>query len=79
MIGQLKRRFHCLHTELRLTPERAGRVIVACVVLFNMSKDLGLLMDDAVEDQEMMHERAGDDAPNDGNAVRDLLVQRFFT
>ncbi len=79
VIGQIKRRFHCLHSELRLEPERAGRVIVACVVLFNMSKDLGVLMDEEDEDHEMVEERRGaEDPPSDGNIVRDMVVANFF-
>lgn len=35
---QLKHRFHCLHSELCVEPSRACKIIVACVVLFNMSK-----------------------------------------
>ncbi|XP_046571764.1 putative nuclease HARBI1 [Haliotis rubra] len=37
-IGQLKRRFHALHVELRLSPHKACQVIVACAVLHNICK-----------------------------------------
>lgn len=37
-IGQLKRRFHCLHAELRMKPERCCTVILACCVLHNIAK-----------------------------------------
>lgn len=36
--GVLKRRFHCLHGELRMTPERVCNIICACVVLHNMAR-----------------------------------------
>ncbi|KAL2102183.1 hypothetical protein ACEWY4_001351 [Coilia grayii] len=35
-IGVLKRRFHCLHWEIRMHPERVCTVIAACIVLHNM-------------------------------------------
>ncbi|KAK7939911.1 hypothetical protein WMY93_003237 [Mugilogobius chulae] len=35
-IGVLKRRFHCLHSELRMHPERVCIVIAATVVLHNI-------------------------------------------
>ncbi|XP_049432777.1 putative nuclease HARBI1 [Epinephelus fuscoguttatus] len=35
-IGVLKRRFHCLHGELRMRPERVCTVIAACTVLHNI-------------------------------------------
>ena len=33
--GILKRRFHCLHGELRVSPERACKIITACIILHN--------------------------------------------
>lgn len=38
-IGQLKRRFHVLHGEIRLSPDKACQVIVACCILHNICKD----------------------------------------
>ncbi|XP_048244734.1 putative nuclease HARBI1 [Haliotis rufescens] len=38
-IGQLKRRFPVLHGEIRLKPEKACKVIIACAVLHNICKD----------------------------------------
>ncbi|XP_060758546.1 putative nuclease HARBI1 isoform X2 [Neoarius graeffei] len=35
-IGQMKRRFHVLHSEIRLSPERASRVITVCGILHNL-------------------------------------------
>lgn len=79
-IGQLKRRFHCLHGELRLEPARAGRVIIACVVLFNISKDLGVLMDDYTEPEGVVQpNHIVEDVTTEGHAIRDVLVQKFFS
>ncbi len=37
-IGQLKRRFHVLHGEIRQSPECASRIIMACGILHNICK-----------------------------------------
>ncbi|KAG0427546.1 hypothetical protein HPB47_025404 [Ixodes persulcatus] len=37
-IGQLKRRFHCLHAELRMLPERCCTIAVACCVMHNIAQ-----------------------------------------
>ncbi|KAL1251079.1 hypothetical protein QQF64_018875 [Cirrhinus molitorella] len=39
VIGQLKRRFHVLHGEVRLAPGKVCRVITACAVLHNICKE----------------------------------------
>ena len=36
-LGRWKRRFHCLHGELRMTPDKVCMIIVACAVLHNMA------------------------------------------
>ena len=38
-IGVVKRRFHCLHDELRMTPEKACKVIYVCMYLHNLAVD----------------------------------------
>ena len=35
--GLLKRRFHVLHSEIRMAPDRVCTIIVACIVLHNMA------------------------------------------
>ena len=40
--GVLKRRWHCLHGEIRLHPKKVCRVICACVMLHNRATQLGL-------------------------------------
>ena len=37
--GRWKRRFHCLHSEFRMSPGRVCTIIVACAVLHNMAID----------------------------------------
>lgn len=45
-IGILKRRWHCLHTELRVSPEKACEIICACVILHNRATELNYVLDD---------------------------------
>ena len=37
--GILKRRFHCLHCELRVSPATACRIIASCIILHNRAVD----------------------------------------
>ena len=79
--GQWKRRWGCLHGELRVDPPRACKIIIACAVVYNISKDL---YGDEGEQQDDDHEpEDGDDdderGDNNGFAVRDSIVRNFFT
>ena len=40
--GVLKRRWHCLHGEMRLAPTKVCRIISVCVMLHNRATRLGL-------------------------------------
>ncbi|KAK0148980.1 putative nuclease HARBI1 [Merluccius polli] len=76
-IGLLKARFQCLR-HLRVTPERACDIIVACVVLHNIATIRGeqhpaLQIDDADEDPIHLP------AIQDGRAVRDTICNNHFT
>ena len=48
--GRWKRRFHCLHGEIRMNPDKVCTIIVACAVLHNMAilwkQPLPLLQDE---------------------------------
>ncbi|XP_048011242.1 putative nuclease HARBI1 [Megalobrama amblycephala] len=84
-IGQLKRRFHCLHSELRIEPSRACKIIVACVVLFNMSKMYSAFeevdeLEEEGQEAEEVHEanHLQQDFQQAGFAVRDAIVNAFF-
>ena len=35
--GRWKRRFHCLHGEIRMTPEKVCKIIIARAVFHNMA------------------------------------------
>ncbi|CAM4680670.1 unnamed protein product [Leuciscus chuanchicus] len=81
-IGQLKRRFHCLHSEMRVEPSRACRIIVACVVLFNLSKTYSAIEKEDEhgneEGYEELHLIQNQDFQQAGYAARDAIVNAFF-
>uniref|UniRef100_UPI00358FC806 putative nuclease HARBI1 n=1 Tax=Myxine glutinosa TaxID=7769 RepID=UPI00358FC806 len=41
-IGQWKRRFHCLHGQLRYSPQKACEIIGTCAILHNIAINRGL-------------------------------------
>ena len=79
-IGQWKRRFHCLHAELRLSPPRACSVIAATAVLHNIAKRRNI----ALPDQEAVDHHDGDQIePVQAHAaqnfaMRNHIVQTYF-
>ncbi|XP_040900533.1 putative nuclease HARBI1 [Toxotes jaculatrix] len=75
-IGLLKARFQCLR-HLRVTPERACDIIVACVILHNIATIRGeqhpaLQIEDTEEDPIQLPEN------QDGRAIRDLICNNHF-
>ncbi|XP_041645242.1 putative nuclease HARBI1 isoform X2 [Cheilinus undulatus] len=76
-IGLLKTRFQCLR-HLRVTPERACDIIVACVVLHNIATIRG-------EQQPALQLQNLDEDPihpadtEDGRAVRDAVCRSHFS
>ena len=73
-------KFPCLRRGLRVTPGRACKIIVACTVLFNISKMLKepyLGREHNIDDVEMPDYDGEENIP--GNVARDLLVANSFT
>ncbi|XP_030850346.1 putative nuclease HARBI1 [Strongylocentrotus purpuratus] len=78
--GQIKKKFPCLRRGLRVKPKKACQIIIACTVLYRLSKDwkepyLG-------RDHELPDVGVDDfDGPvnNEGYAARAQLVARCFT
>ncbi|XP_064642946.1 putative nuclease HARBI1 [Lineus longissimus] len=81
--GVLKRRFHVLHGEIRMQPDRVVKIISACFVLHNIAKMRGERdprpedddSDDEEDDEDDDEEYAG---PNSGSVYRDYLANRYF-
>lgn len=81
-IGHWKRRFNCLHNEIRLEPKKTCKVVDACSVLYNMAKRWNtpparegqdiVLSDDEDEDEEDQEGRQR------GDALREILIGRYF-
>ena len=77
--GLLKRRFHVLHSEIRMTPDKVYTITVACIVLHNMAIHLRepKLDDGLIGDEEYdLHEQYR--GPENGNAVRRHITDTFF-
>ncbi|XP_008299148.1 putative nuclease HARBI1 [Stegastes partitus] len=77
-IGLLKARFQCLR-HLRVAPERASDIIVACVVLHNIATIRGeqqpaVQIEDPDDDDDPIHPPA----IQDGEAVRDTICNNHF-
>ncbi|XP_021341417.1 putative nuclease HARBI1 [Mizuhopecten yessoensis] len=77
--GILKRRFACLHSGLRVDPNKAARIITACAVLHN----IGIYQNDIINIDDDHIINVGDhpisfNGVNDGNATRDHICTSFF-
>ena len=75
--GWWKRRFHLLHSEIRMTPEKACILIGACATLHNIAILRNEPMD-GLDDKEDRPELTQYCGPEDGKAVRDYIYDRFF-
>ncbi|XP_033731089.1 putative nuclease HARBI1 [Pecten maximus] len=79
--GRWKRRFHILHSEIRMQPERVVTLIMACAVLHNIAMSMREPLIDGEEDNAV-DEVEGDAAyngPQDGQAVREHVTRAYFT
>uniref|UniRef100_A0AAZ1XUX0 Putative nuclease HARBI1 n=1 Tax=Oreochromis aureus TaxID=47969 RepID=A0AAZ1XUX0_OREAU len=58
---QLKRRFHVLHGEVRLRPEKVSKVIIACAILHNICKvrQIAEPLEDGDEDEDEDNDEDG--------------------
>ena len=77
--GQLKGKFRCLNGQgVPLRPDRAMKVITACCVLHNMSKQMNEPEDnymDIDEDQPVIEQEDNNAA---GLATRQNIIQNYF-
>ena len=67
--GRWKRRFHCLHGEIRMAPDKTCTIIVACAVLHNMAI---IWNEPILEDIPLDH---GGDTDNDSELEENLSGQ----
>ena len=76
--GQWKCRFHVLHSEIRMAPEKVCLIIGACAILHNIA----ILLKEPMEDGEVEDEmNVNDDyhGPDQGRAVRDHICRTYFS
>ncbi|XP_052267393.1 putative nuclease HARBI1 [Dreissena polymorpha] len=76
-IGQLKRRWGVLHSEIRMEPLKACKVIMCCSVLHNICKARNIPMDDVHMDQLPDHPEDYD-GNEDGLHYRNVIATTFF-
>ena len=74
--GQLKRRWNCLHQELRVSPDKACACFTACAVLHNISKEMN--MPDFPHNDDFPQENAQDNLQQIANR-RDTTVRANIT
>lgn len=79
--GILKRRFSCLHSELRLSPQRACVAVVACCVLHNIGINRGDIISNSDDNDLNVAEDVIDgvvDMGGNGKTVRDHIARNYF-
>ncbi|XP_053379515.1 putative nuclease HARBI1 [Mercenaria mercenaria] len=78
--GILKRRFPCLQVGLRMSPERAALVTLACVVLHNIAMLLNEPLDDSTDEPDLGNDASNVLLPdrNDGTGIRRHLCENYF-
>lgn len=77
-IGQLKRRFHVLHGEVRLRLEKVSKVIIACAILHNICKvrQIAEPLEDGDEDEDEDNDGEEDIHIPQGNLAQSGLPYR---
>lgn len=77
--GILKRRFSCLHSGLRTSPEKACTIVLACAVLHNIGIDINDILD--VDEECINHGDMSFDVTDqrDGQNVRNYICEAFFS
>ena len=79
--GILKRRFHCLHGELRVSPERVCNIVAACIVLHNRAVDYKHVMDEDTTVEPMEDSELDPTATNStqGTLMRQRIIASHFS
>ena len=77
--GVLKRRFHVLHSEIRMSPERVCTIVVTCCILHNIDVDHNEPLPDS-EESEHWNEDVDSEflGVETGQAVRDHIANTYF-
>ncbi|XP_066960858.1 putative nuclease HARBI1 [Macrobrachium rosenbergii] len=77
-IGQLKRRFQVLHGEIRVNPQKAAKIIMACGIMHNICKERNIPIEDENEHEEDVDDHNRDEVfqPAQGEPVPDGALFR---
>ena len=74
--GILKRRFHILHSEVRMAPERVCTITIVCCILHNISIDNNEPLPEF--DEKEPFENANFMGVETGRVVRDHIANTYF-
>ena len=78
--GWWKKRFNCLHAEIRTEPERVCKIIMACAVLHNIAIEMKEPMDDVDRTDDLNNDiDIVFQGPDEGRVVRDHIARMFFS
>ena len=77
--GIFKRRFHLMHSEIRMDPVKVSQLIGACAVLHNIAILRNYMYDPG---EAMLENDQPDvppyDGPEDGLQIRDCICEHYF-
>ncbi|XP_053385903.1 putative nuclease HARBI1 isoform X1 [Mercenaria mercenaria] len=76
--GVWKRKFHVLHSEVRMKPAKVSRVIVACAVLHNLAILWNEPEPQEPQDDDEQPQPDQYQGPQDGRGVRNYVTNTFF-
>uniref|UniRef100_A0A8W8IF33 Putative nuclease HARBI1 n=1 Tax=Magallana gigas TaxID=29159 RepID=A0A8W8IF33_MAGGI len=78
VFGWWKRRFHVLHSEIKMKPAKVCKIIGACAILHNIAISLKEEMDDEDEDDVNAAVHLAYRGPEDGRAIRNFITRTYF-
>eukprot|EP00105_Crassostrea_gigas_P036952 XP_019921100.1 PREDICTED: putative nuclease HARBI1 [Crassostrea gigas] len=78
VFGWWKRRFHVLHSEIKMKPAKVCKIIGACAILHNIAISLKEEMDDEDEEDVNAAVHLAYRGPEDGRAMRNFITRTYF-
>ncbi len=73
-----KRRFHLLHSEVRMHPEKVCKLIGACAILHNIAIAFNEPMEDEEGDEDDQPDVQKYQGRETGHLIRDHIANTFF-
>ena len=79
VFGCWKRRFHVLHSEIRMKPTKVCKIIGACAILHNIALSLREEMEDDDDDQnDNAALNVSYRGPEDDRAIRNFIIRTYY-